>query len=222
MNERRPLRDGLARRLRVLLSCPPLAIALLQCSPAPPHGRMSELSLASRPDWKACRHRVPEEVCVRCHPERAAAFQRRGDWCREHAVPESQCLECHPDLDFSPPLEPPAGSDVAHITREGRDVARLEAHLVSGKVTVFDFGASWCPPCRTVDRFLYSRITREPALAIRKLDVGSWDSPLATRWLGDVAELPYLVVYDRHGKKTAEVVGARLEALDRAVTEALR
>src|SRR5687768_13279433 len=89
---------------------------LSSCSAAPaPHGSMTSMSLASRRDWKACQHNVPDEVCVLCHPERAAAFKARGDWCREHAVPESQCLKCSPDLDFSPPHGPPESADVVEI-----------------------------------------------------------------------------------------------------------
>jgi thiol-disulfide isomerase/thioredoxin len=180
------------------------------------------MSVASRSDWRACEHGVPESVCVRCHPERAAAYKVKHDWCPEHDVPESQCLECHPDLDFSPPAPPPAKADVAVIARNGEDVPSLEPHRVLGKVTVFDFYAAWCPPCRKMDEHLFPKLSSRGDIAIRKLDVGSWDTPLADRWLSDVPELPFLVVYDKKGRRVTEISGARFDAIDRAIEQASR
>jgi thiol-disulfide isomerase/thioredoxin len=187
---------------------------------APAHGRLTSLSTASRSDYRACEHQVPEEVCVRCHPELAGRFKSRGDWCGEHDVPESQCLRCHPDLDFSPPHAPPPGADVRQIVKSGEALRALEPHLAPGKVTVFDFYATWCPPCRKVDEHLYPRLGTE--VAVRKVDVGSWDSPVAEQWLTEVPELPYLLVYDAKGRRRAAISGANLPALDRALEEAKR
>ena len=215
-----------------MLSCRPaaptarlalLALVLLSCATAQPrHGTITPLSIASRDDWKACEHQVPEEVCVRCHPERAAAFRERGDWCPEHDVPESQCLKCHPDLDFSPPKKPPPGADIAEIAGFGEDLPALEPHRVPGKVTVFDFYASWCPPCRKVDEHLYPILARRPDVAVRKINVGSWDTPIAERWLGGVPELPYLVIYAKSGQRVGAVSGAKYSEIDRAIEEAGR
>lgn len=180
------------------------------------------MSVASRHDWKACEHGVPEEVCVRCHPERAASFKQKKDWCPEHDVPESQCLKCHPDLDFSPPKQPPARADVVALVSDGRDLPALEPHLVANKVTVFDFHAAWCPPCRKVDEHLYPILAQRSDIALRKIDVGSWDTPVAARWLDGVPELPYLLIYDKQGKRVAAISGARLKELDAALAEASR
>jgi hypothetical protein len=49
------------------------------CGGTPSHGTITPMSVASSSDWRACEHRVPEEVCVRCVPERAAKFKARGD-----------------------------------------------------------------------------------------------------------------------------------------------
>ncbi len=198
--------------------------ALCGCAsaPGPAHGTLTSMSLASQDAWKACPHRVPEEVCVRCHPERAAAFRARGDWCKEHEVPESQCLACHPDLDFSPPSKPPASADVLEIAGEGSELPALEPHLVTGKVTVFDFYAAWCPPCRKVDEHLYPSLAKRADIALRKINVGDWESPIAKRWLAEVPELPYLVVFDKRGRRVRAIAGAQLSAIDAAIREASR
>lgn len=184
------------------------------------HGTLTPLSLASSPDWKACEHHVPCEVCVQCNPDRAPAFKARGDWCDEHHVPESQCLKCHPDLDFSPPKAPPQEADVKQLVKDGEDLPALEPHVVVGKVTVFDFYASWCPPCRKVDEHLYPMLSQRPDIALRKVNVGSWDTPVAERWLKEVPELPFLVIYGKNGKKVGTVSGANVAEIDRLIAEA--
>jgi thiol-disulfide isomerase/thioredoxin len=180
------------------------------------------MSVAKSRDWKACPHRVPEEVCVRCHPERAAGFKRKNDWCPEHDVPESQCLECHPDLDFSPPAKPPETADIVELVSDGSDLPELEPHRVANKITVFDFHAAWCPPCRKVDEHLYPIAAKRTDIAVRKINIGSWDTPVAERWLKEVPELPYLVIYDKQGRRVATIAGAQLGKLDQALAEASR
>ena len=59
-------------------------------------------------------------------------------------------------------------------------------------------------------------------IAIRKINIGSWDSPVAERWLGSVPELPHLIVFDRSGKRVAAISGAQLAELDQAITKASR
>ena len=199
-----------------------LAAALFGCSGSQPHGSMTSMSLASKADWKACPHQVPEEVCVQCHPEKAAAFKAKGDWCREHDVPESQCLKCNPELDFSPPHAPPAGADVAEIAKEGEELRALEPHLVAGKVTVFDFYAPWCPPCRKVDEHLFPQLAKRPDIAVRKINIGDWESATAQRWLSQVPELPHLIVFDKRGQKVRAISGAQLADIDAAIAQASR
>jgi thiol-disulfide isomerase/thioredoxin len=187
------------------------------CSKQPSHGRVTSSSIASSHDWQACKHGVPDEVCVRCRPEKAAEFKAKGDWCPEHDVAESQCLECNPDLDFSPPEDPPPGSDVVQIVKGGEALPDFEEHLVAGKVTVFDFYASWCPPCRKVDSHLYRKLMDGENFAIRRIDVVSWDSPVAEQYLREVPELPLVVVYGADGVLLGKISGAELEEIDRLI-----
>jgi thiol-disulfide isomerase/thioredoxin len=87
--------------------------------------------------------------------------------------------------------------DLAIVVREGEDA---ELVPVAGKVTVFDFWATWCVPCKELDRLLMDLLRRFPALAVRKVNVVSWDSPIAKRHLAGVEALPYVRVFDAEGK----------------------
>jgi thiol-disulfide isomerase/thioredoxin len=160
-------------RLMLLLS------VLSACATTSPargaHGVSSPLSQSQE---KLCAHKVPGDVCVQCHPDLVARFKAAGDWCGEHAIPESQCFACHPELTFTP-LTIPDGADYRRVAEAGEDVPSLEAHLAPGKVTVFDFYADWCAPCRTVDAHVIGRMKQRNDIAYRRLNIGGWDTPLA-------------------------------------------
>ena len=190
-----------------------LAIVVLSaCGAAPPHPRAP---VAAHADER-CIHGVACETCVKCHPELAAKFKAAGDWCNEHGVPESQCGICHPALVVAPPVPPP-GADFARLTDGGRDVPALAPLAVRGKVTLFDFYADWCGPCRKVDEHVFAMLAARADVAYRKLDIASWDTPLAKHYLAGVASLPYVVVYGKDGAAVGTMSGLQLDALDRAI-----
>ncbi len=220
------LRPDTARAMRACAALSVVAALLTACAPKarsvglePDHGTLSELSRVEG-DIVLCDHRVPEETCVKHHPELVASFKRVDDWCPPHDVPESQCLECHPDLTFDPLPELPADADIAWLTKTGEDVPALDAHAAKGKVTIFEFYASWCAACRKVDGHVYGKLARREPIAYRKMDVVDWDSPLAQRWLKKVPSLPYVVIYGPDGTQKAALHGADLVALDAAIAKA--
>ncbi len=92
----------------------------------------------------------------------------------------------------------------------------LDKHRVPGKYTVFDFFADWCAPCRLVDARLREILKRRADVAVRKLDIVDFDSPLAHELGPDFDALPYLVVLDPKGRRT-EIIGADFEALEKAL-----
>ncbi|HEU5058714.1 MAG TPA: thioredoxin family protein, partial [Kofleriaceae bacterium] len=103
---------------------------------------------------------------------------------------------------------PPAGgvvgaADVVDLTDTGEAV---ELDPVAGKVTVFDFWATWCVPCRELDARLRELARRHPdRLAIRRINVVDWDSPAAERYLTPGGfNLPHLVVKRADGSLALE------------------
>ena len=91
-----------------------------------------------------------------------------------------------------------AVADVQLIS-QGRAV-EMERHLVSGKFVVFDFYADWCAPCRVLTPRLESLAAQHPdRLAIRKVDVINWESPVAQQM--GISSLPYLVLFGPDGQK---------------------
>lgn len=117
------------------------------------------------------------------------------------------------DTDF------PAGSDVKWLTHTGQRVD-LVGSAVAGKVTVFDFYAKWCGPCREVDKTMLQILAADPKVALRKIDVVDWNSPVVKQHLVATEGLPYLILYGPTGKRFETIAGVELDRLRKAITTA--
>jgi copper chaperone CopZ len=117
---------------------------------------------------------------------------------------------------YLPQASYPAGADVAVLTRDGSAVGPLDKLRVPGKYTVFDVYADWCGPCRTVDERLRGLVQSRTDVAVRKLNVVDFDTPLAGELGARFEALPYLVVFSPSGKRT-DIEGVAFEKLDRAL-----
>lgn len=181
------------------------------------HGVISEMSAV---EGELCEHNVPAPVCVRCDPSRGAAFEAAGDWCRPHRVPESQCFRCHPDLNFDPLPPMPENADVVAMT-DAEALAGLEAFVVPGKVTIFDFDAPWCAPCRNLQAHLRTLLAAESRIAVRRITLPAWEGPVFERYLSEVAGLPYVIVYGLDGARIGTLERFDHAALDAMIAAAL-
>jgi copper chaperone CopZ/thiol-disulfide isomerase/thioredoxin len=110
------------------------------------------------------------------------------------------------------------GTDVTTLTGDGAAVGPLEKHRVDAKYTVFDVYADWCGPCRQVDERLRELAGSRRDLAIRKLNVVDFDTPLARELGARFEALPYVIVYTPAGKRT-EIQGLDLPKLEKALAQ---
>ncbi len=96
---------------------------------------------------------------------------------------------------------------------------KFKKETVDGKVTIFDFTARWCGPCRIYSPKVERLLLKYPGLALREVDILEWDSALGKQLTSEfnMPSLPFTLVFDSHGKRIGKVVGNRIEELEAIV-----
>jgi thioredoxin 1 len=92
----------------------------------------------------------------------------------------------------------------------------LEKHLVSGKITIVDFYADWCGPCRKIAPQLEDLVKSDTAVVFRKVNVDK-NRPLAVKH--GVRSIPHIIVYDKAGKSLGTIVGADIEGVKKLISK---
>ena len=87
-------------------------------------------------------------------------------------------------------------SALLDFRQNGARITREEL-IAPGKVTVVDFYADWCGPCKTIAPYLHNLAT-DPEVVVRKVDIVNWRSPVAQQW--KLRSIPNMRVYDRQGQ----------------------
>lgn len=100
-----------------------------------------------------------------------------------------------------------AAVDPRHISL-GEEVV-LSAHLVPGKITVFDFTSKYCPPCQAYNQPLALLQAQRADIAVIKVDINrpgvrgiDWDSPVVRQY--QLRSIPHFKVYGPDGRLIAE------------------
>jgi copper chaperone CopZ len=112
--------------------------------------------------------------------------------------------------------------DIRSFT-DGRrvDIAKI---LAPGKVTIVDFYADWCGPCHVLEARLQRLMHgTKPGLALRRVNIGKWDNDAAKQATElRAAALPYIRVYDAHGRFVTAVTGGMWDEVLAAIAKAER
>jgi thiol-disulfide isomerase/thioredoxin len=104
-------------------------------------------------------------------------------------------------------------ADVADLVTQG-EAAPLTP--VPGKWTVLDFWAPWCEACKPLDAALKNRAKAwVKQLALRRVNIVDFDSPIAKQELPEVNLLPRIRVVDPSGKVAFEQSGPPEELLQK-------
>lgn len=115
---------------------------------------------------------------------------------------------------WMPPKGFPEGSDVGVVSENGDEVASLEGLAVPGKVTLVDFYADWCRPCRMIDAHVNDVLQKRQDVAVRKINIVDWNTPAARQVLKYTTGIPFVIVYGKKGEKVGTVDGFMPQDLD--------
>jgi len=94
----------------------------------------------------------------------------------------------------------------------------INKHLALGSVTLVDFHADWCGPCRAFSPSLDEMVATDPEIALRKIDIVNWKTAVARQF--NVLSIPQVNVYNRGGSLIGTVNGPDLDAIKRYVAQA--
>ncbi|MGI8819298.1 MAG: thioredoxin domain-containing protein [Chthoniobacterales bacterium] len=108
------------------------------------------------------------------------------------------------------------GAEVA-IIAHGSQVD-LTKHLVPGSVTIIDFYADWCGPCKQISPMLERLAKTDPEIALRKVDIVDWSSAVVKQF--KIQSIPRVEIYSRTGKLVGTVGGASEEQVRKYVAQA--
>lgn len=94
----------------------------------------------------------------------------------------------------------------------------IKKHLALGNITVVDFYADWCGPCKQISPVLEDLARTDPEVALRKIDIVDWTKPVAKQY--HVTAIPQVNVYGRNGDLIGQVVGVDPAKVKRYVAQA--
>ena len=94
--------------------------------------------------------------------------------------------------------------------------------VVPGKVTVIDYWAEWCKPCKAITKMLVELARTHPNLAIRKVEVPNFDAPVVKEHIPNVPKIPVVWVYDAQGKRVSAQVAPEVQSLRKEILTLLK
>ncbi|MBL4754110.1 MAG: thioredoxin family protein [Flavobacteriales bacterium] len=109
--------------------------------------------------------------------------------------------------------------DIEVIT--GGKAMYLPDLLSTGKITILDFYAPWCGPCRALSPKLEKFVKANPKVALKKLDIVNWSSGLFKQ-ISDkygAQSIPFVLIFDDSGKLLGRVIGNDIVTIKVIVTE---
>jgi len=94
----------------------------------------------------------------------------------------------------------------------------INQHLALGNVTVLEFYADWCGPCRMLSPSLEQMVQTDPEVALRKIDIVRWGTPVSQQF--GIHSVPQVNVYNRTGGLVGTVRGLDFDSVKRYVAQA--
>jgi len=116
-------------------------------------------------------------------------------------------------LSLSPTRSKPASDPASSSRPQGEGSIRPE----HGKITIVDFYADWCGPCRYISPILDKIAKGNPDIVLQKINFDK-HRDLAQEY--NVTGIPHIIIYDKNGKEVETVIGANEARVRQAIKAA--
>ena len=88
------------------------------------------------------------------------------------------------------------------IVSNGGQQVDLPSLMAPGKITIVDFYAEWCGPCRQISPQLEQSARTDPDVVLLKIDIVNWNTPVIQQF--GITSVPNVRVFDRTGKQLGD------------------
>jgi thioredoxin 1 len=117
-----------------------------------------------------------------------------------------------------PPKPPPSRPKPAPASdSDSRPQARGSIDPERGKITIVDFYADWCGPCRHIGPILEKITESNPDVVLQKVNIDK-QRDLAKEY--NVTAIPHIFIYDKQGGQVADILGSDEQRVRKAVADA--
>jgi thiol-disulfide isomerase/thioredoxin len=110
-----------------------------------------------------------------------------------------------------------AGSPAVRVLSNKGANVDLPAMLAEGKVTIVDFYADWCGPCRAIAPQLEKLAKDDPNISLLKIDIVNWETPVVQQF--GIKSVPSIRVYGRN-KQQVGAATSDLNTVAKLVSQA--
>ena len=91
-----------------------------------------------------------------------------------------------------------SGASAVRVVSNGGKNISLKSYMKPGKVTVIDFYADWCGPCRQISPALERLANGDPNVNLVKVDIVKWGTPVTKQF--NIQSIPYVRVFNARGR----------------------
>jgi thiol-disulfide isomerase/thioredoxin len=133
-------------------------------------------------------------------------------------IPERPAPPPRPKPESKPFVSPYANAGAKIEVISHGEKVDIQEHCERGKITIVDFYADWCGPCRQAAPVLEELVNNDSDLVLRKVDVVKWGTPVCQQF--GINGIPFIQVYDGRGNKVGELKGFGKAALEGLINRA--
>ena len=90
-----------------------------------------------------------------------------------------------------------------------------------GALTLVDYSASWCEPCRRLEPMLAAFERENPRVVVKRVDASDWSVEAMDAALPGATGLPVLEIFRADGRKVTRLVGEEVFKFNEVVKEEL-
>jgi thioredoxin 1 len=108
-------------------------------------------------------------------------------------------------------------SNPIEVVTGGNEVD-INKHLANGKITLVEFYADWCGPCKMISPALESLAKTDSSIALCKIDIVNWSSAVTRQY--SIHFIPCVLVFDRKGQMVGVMRGVDTEVLNQYIAQA--